>query len=722
MVCGLIISIYTPSCFGSPKIRSEKLDALGRPFRIGMLYDRRSDQLIVGRTLWGPNTLLNTTKHPLPSSHFEVGTSSTYTERINLFHISAELTISLLFGLAEFSAGATEYFRKLRKSHNYVSASLLYTTTTYYEGMHMDSLSNIEYPEVLQDKQATDVVVGITYGTRSSFMFDRKIIEVKKDEYEISSGLLKGLLRKLAPAIKGDYSGENAMKYKCELFTDLVIRKKPSTYNEAIELIKRLPKVAANQSKYEKPLYVYILPIDELDINRETSLKVFSIGKEIIQPFFKAVSDIEHMMIFIDTALASLSQPVYKIATERYGTFKYRLDLYKKDFESNVKSAIPAVRRGNRAVSELERILKRNNNSPFNVKSVHSWFNQIETMTSIISAHVKADRQLSFITSREFKFIFASSTVKYVFCIILEVFFQNDLYLKLLKHYLNRKKGVQSKQSKTPAEPYWYNNITLSLNLNRNLKDTIRLISLNRMNSEMKFSFLNEPLENNKYGQSMTYLYSRNNQAGFSFQVPSEIGKPVGKKITMKSIELTWNAPKLGVNHVLKYVVRYSNISKLCFELLVKEKAEEYSIGYLQSTSFKFLNSSSSNLSRFIADCRDLSNWKKVDSSGTVNNLVIQSLSPNTTYVFFVEAICEFGSCSRSGFSKRLKTLSTTTAPKLLINCQKEEYVEWKNKLNTCNILRISDKERLEGRLSAFVKKLIPAQKKGMYRIIDLVC
>ena len=438
MVCGLIILICTPSFFGSTKARSIKLDALGRPFRIGMLYDRRSDQLIEGRTFWGPKTLSNTTKYPLPSSHFEVGTSSTYTEKINLFHIGAELTISLLFGLIEFNAGAMEYFRKLRKSHNYVSASLLYTSTTYYERMNMDSLSNVEYPEIFQDKQATDVVVGITYGTRSVFMFDRKLIKVKKEEYEISSGLLKGLLQKLAPAVNGDYSGENAMKYRCGLFTDLFIREKPSTYNQAIKLIKKLPKIAAKQSKYEKPLYVYLLPINELDINRTTSLKVFSIREEIIQQSFKSVSDIEHMMVFIDTALTSLSQPAYEIVTKRYRKFKDLIDLYKTDFVSDLKSTISAVRGGNKAGSELERILKRNNDSPFHVKSVHSWFHQIETMTNLISAHVKADQELSFITSSEFKLIFSSSTVKYVFCIILKVFFRNDLYLKVLENYLNR--------------------------------------------------------------------------------------------------------------------------------------------------------------------------------------------------------------------------------------------------------------------------------------------
>ena len=43
-------------------------------------------------------------------------------------------------------------------------------------------------------------------------------------------------------------------------------------------------------------------------------------------------------------------------------------------------------------------------------------------------------------------------------------------------------------------------------------------------------------------------------------------------------------------------------------------------------------------------------------------------------------------------------------------------------KINTCNMLRISDKESLEGRLSAFVNKLTRVQKTGMYNVIDLVC
>lgn len=33
------------------------IPALGRPFDLGMLYDRRSEKLILGKTLWSPDHL-----------------------------------------------------------------------------------------------------------------------------------------------------------------------------------------------------------------------------------------------------------------------------------------------------------------------------------------------------------------------------------------------------------------------------------------------------------------------------------------------------------------------------------------------------------------------------------------------------------------------------------------------------------------------------------------
>ena len=42
--------------------QSQTIEALGRPFDLGMLYDRRSEVLIHGKTLWSPDHLSQAVK------------------------------------------------------------------------------------------------------------------------------------------------------------------------------------------------------------------------------------------------------------------------------------------------------------------------------------------------------------------------------------------------------------------------------------------------------------------------------------------------------------------------------------------------------------------------------------------------------------------------------------------------------------------------------------
>ena len=58
-----------------------ELVTLGRPFRLGMLYDIRSDALIPGLTLWDSQKLKeNTTKTDLASTNYEVITQGLSTD------------------------------------------------------------------------------------------------------------------------------------------------------------------------------------------------------------------------------------------------------------------------------------------------------------------------------------------------------------------------------------------------------------------------------------------------------------------------------------------------------------------------------------------------------------------------------------------------------------------------------------------------------------------
>ena len=77
--------------------KSKIIPALGRPFNLGMLYDRRSDQLVVGETLWSPDHLgqgVSTITEPYTNS--EVLTEDTIDDKTSALNIEASLKLSFL--------------------------------------------------------------------------------------------------------------------------------------------------------------------------------------------------------------------------------------------------------------------------------------------------------------------------------------------------------------------------------------------------------------------------------------------------------------------------------------------------------------------------------------------------------------------------------------------------------------------------------------------------
>ena len=79
---------------------------LGRPFHLGMLYDCRSDHLIPGVTLWGPETLNKAVVKPQECCDFEVISEDSLSEKTFRLEVDAELKLSLLSGLVNVEGAA----------------------------------------------------------------------------------------------------------------------------------------------------------------------------------------------------------------------------------------------------------------------------------------------------------------------------------------------------------------------------------------------------------------------------------------------------------------------------------------------------------------------------------------------------------------------------------------------------------------------------------------
>lgn len=70
-------------------------------------------------------------------------------------------------------SAAAKYLNDHRSSERQSRVVLQYKSTTRFEELTMEQLGNIQYPEVLDNEDATHVVTGIKFGSDAFFVFDR---------------------------------------------------------------------------------------------------------------------------------------------------------------------------------------------------------------------------------------------------------------------------------------------------------------------------------------------------------------------------------------------------------------------------------------------------------------------------------------------------------------------------------------------------------------------
>ena len=82
-------------------------------------------------------------------------------DNVSFMKVEAGLKLSFLGGSVSVE-GSSGCLNDFRSSKNVAGVSVKYHAETYFEQLTMShlALSNIEYPDVLDDKEATHVVVG----------------------------------------------------------------------------------------------------------------------------------------------------------------------------------------------------------------------------------------------------------------------------------------------------------------------------------------------------------------------------------------------------------------------------------------------------------------------------------------------------------------------------------------------------------------------------------
>ncbi|XP_063049339.1 uncharacterized protein LOC134443508 [Engraulis encrasicolus] len=374
--------------------------ALGRPFRLGMLYDCRTDALIPGITLWNHDELQrNIDETQQHNSEFNITASDSVDEKSNSLKVSGSLKLSLLGGLVNV-AGSAKYFQDRKKSLRQQRLTLQYKTTTKHETLTMShwGRGEVSRPNVFEDDTATHVVTAILYGASAYFVFDRELSnhEDKKEvegEAEIMMEKLKFLKVNAEASFNMDEKEKSAVeKFSCTYHGDFQLPSNPSSFIEAVDVYRQLPTLLGENGEHAVPVRVWLYPLVKLDskaarLQRDISNKLITYSAGVIE-------DLNMMEMRCNDLVEDTAATTFSAMEKKLRTFMQNCRHYKLEFVQKLGSVLPSIRGGRQEESALEDILKAHGKSPFNSKDLDQWLTMKGKESDTIRSFIKQMEKL----------------------------------------------------------------------------------------------------------------------------------------------------------------------------------------------------------------------------------------------------------------------------------------------------------------------------------------
>ena len=234
----------------------------GSAITLGSLYDGSKDKLMTSLNLWSPQVVAdNILSRHVGYSNTEFRTDEDILNRLDVMGLDAELQLSFMGGLVTVSGGA-EYLHDEDHKENTVKSTLIYKATTRSEQMPYGV--PLTYPGVCKhvtSKASSDgispthVVTEIVYGLNGYMVFKKHYL-TNTQKKKISGSL--DVVVKAIPQIQIEGNAsfnltedekEVSRTMEFNFYGDTLLDHPPSTFEDAIEVYKKLPGLAETSDK-----------------------------------------------------------------------------------------------------------------------------------------------------------------------------------------------------------------------------------------------------------------------------------------------------------------------------------------------------------------------------------------------------------------------------------------------------------------------------------------
>ncbi|XP_038671285.1 uncharacterized protein LOC119975569, partial [Scyliorhinus canicula] len=605
--------------------------ALGRPFRLGMLYDCRSESLIPGITLWDLKTQQKGSDTQRQyNTEFHIIASDSIENKTSALNVNGSLKASLLSGLVEVK-GSAKYLNDTKRSKRQARVTLQYRTTTRFEQLTMSHLGrqNVTHPYVFDQGTATHVVTAVLYGAQAFFVFDQEVSS--SENLQDIQGNLEGMVKEIPKiAIEGqaslkmrDEQQSNSQKFSCTLHEDFCLDINPTTFQDAVNIYRTLPKLLGRDGEHTVPMRVWLFPLNKLDSKAAQLVRDISVGlvnrcQSVLEQLNEAVMRCNDMMR--DSVTAQFPEIGNRIMKFREMCLEHKLV-----FQKTLSRVLPSIRGGGVEEGLLVDILKNKEQSPFKPQSLIKWLDDQEREMNVVKSYLSILKGIHVVKSRsDLDREILDSQTEYVVCFTFTSLHQEDFYLLEANSYLQshtaEKMQIPNPADQVSAEHHtqqWFNSASVSQKMKECSRLFLDFSTANRTREISKFIVASVQDDSN-VGASI-YLYERGFVVSHCFEPPSQPERPVVSGTTHDSVTLQFQPPRYGAGEIVGYRVEYRATQQ-----------EE---------------------------------WTTVDTSDTSTSFTISGLQPHQEYQFQYRAVTKAGvSMVSEGYS--VTTLLTTSNKK----------------------------------------------------------
>ena len=522
------------------------VDATTPEFRLGSLYDRRTDNLLASHALWKEDSLNRKgfySEKISSSQQWLTDSENTFSSKVRKLDIETGLTLSFLGEMVDIK-GHAKYLEDTVSSSNVAKVSLTYKETTVYQELTSDALYDIDYQELLTGDEKnvafTHVVVGIQYGEITTMVFERDIKETESKE-EIEGDL--SIVLKAIPKSADDslnLNGDEKSKVdnaRCTIYSDLISNTRIANWDEALALYKSLPSILSQSGDFDKtrgvPLKIWLLPKVFLGSQHQT------VVKEISSSFVSETKEIIESLIWAINKLHDIQNQTnkYSILNEKAARFLKAVENYKSAFHKNILNPlILSVRNGSEDEDLLSNSIQKHRSSPFAYLAV--WLGKIkeEVDMSLFIEKQLSDAGVS-IVSEDFLQVNVKKTIS--LALKLKVSRRKDIFINEMENYNLAQTETLVGVEDILNEKLWFEDDSLKEEILGKVYKIRDIAFANQTNEDAAFFIIDDECE--KMPECHFEAWENGKRLGLqSFEILSEVQNLHVERYSHDTLEIQW--------------------------------------------------------------------------------------------------------------------------------------------------------------------------------------